>query len=62
MTCYLTLEEAATYLKIPKAQLYKLCYEKRISYIRRARRLKFVVDELDEWMSAGRVEAKEVSK
>jgi excisionase family DNA binding protein len=48
---YLTLKETSEYLSIPQWTLYALVNQKRIPVIRKARRLKFDVKRLDEWMA-----------
>lgn len=52
---YLTVEEAADYMRLAKATLYKKACKKEIPCRKHFGKLIFVVSELDEW-SARRIE------
>jgi excisionase family DNA binding protein len=54
---YLDLETAANYLSMSPNTLRALVKAKRITFSRRARRIRFDIQELDKWISAGTVEA-----
>ncbi|MFN8353192.1 MAG: helix-turn-helix domain-containing protein [Spirosomataceae bacterium] len=44
---YLSIEEAADYLRLPKNTLYNYCYQNTISYQKRGKRNFFLVRDLD---------------
>jgi len=50
MTTWLTLEEAANYLKMGKSTIYKLAREGNIPAHRAGRIWRFDAAELDKWM------------
>ena len=51
---YLSMDEAAKYLKLPKDTLYGYCHNKTLSYHKRGKRNFFLRTELDVWMASGR--------
>lgn len=52
---YITFEQAATYLGLTKNQLYKLVNTREIAYYKpKARRLYFLISDLEEFQSRGR--------
>ena len=53
MTTWLTLYEAANYLKMGKSTIYKLAREGNIPAHRAGRIWRFDAAELDEWMKQG---------
>jgi len=52
MTTWLTLEEAARYLKMGKFMIYKLARQGAIPTHRAGRVWRFDAAELDEWMKS----------
>ncbi len=56
MTNWLTLEEAARYLKMGKSTLYDLARKGNIPAHKMGREWRFDADELDRWIKTGRVE------
>jgi len=56
MTNWLTLEEAAKYLKMGKSTLYDLARKGNIPAHKMGREWRFDADELDRWIKTGRVE------
>ena len=55
MTNWLTLEEAAKYLKIRKSTLYDLARKGSIPAHKMGREWRFDAEELDEWLKAGKL-------
>ena len=49
----MNLEEAAEYLGVSKAWLYKACKEGYVPHMRFGRRYRFFKQTLDEWMKEG---------
>ena len=58
MTNWLTLEEAAQYLKIGKSTLYDLARKGKIPAHKMGRAWRFDVEELDAWIKKGRIDEK----
>jgi len=54
MTNWLTLEEAAKYLKMGKSTLYDLARKGNIPAHKMGREWRFDAAELDEWLKAGK--------
>lgn len=52
MTNWLTLSEAAAYLKLGKSTIYKLARERSIPAHRAGRIWRFDAAELDKWMKS----------
>jgi len=55
MTNWLTLEEAAKYLKTGKSTLYDLARKGNIPAHKMGREWQFDAAELDEWLKAGKL-------
>lgn len=55
MTNWLTLGEAAKYLKMGKSTLYDLARKGNISAHKMGREWRFDAEELDEWLKAGKL-------
>ena len=55
---YLTIKELSTYLKIPAKTIYFKVSLQQIPYYRVGRLIRFRRDEIDEWLSAFRVDPK----
>ena len=55
MTNWLTLEEAAKYLKMGKSTLYDLARKGDIPAHKMGREWRFDAAELDEWLKAGKL-------
>jgi len=55
MTNWLTLEEAAQYLKMGKSTLYDLARKGNIPAHKMGREWRFDAAELDEWLKAGKL-------
>jgi excisionase family DNA binding protein len=53
MITWLTLEEAAEYLKMGRSTLYRLAREGRMPAHKRGRVWRFDAAELDDWIKAG---------
>ena len=53
MTTWLTLEEAAEYLKMGRSTLYRLAREGQMPAHKRGRVWRFDAAELDAWMKEG---------
>lgn len=53
MTNWLTLEEAAKYLKMGKSTLYDLARKGNIPAHKMGREWRFDAEELDEWLKSG---------
>lgn len=53
MTTWLTLEEAAEYLKMGRSTLYRLAREGQMPAHKRGRVWRFDAAELDAWMKQG---------
>lgn len=51
---YLTVAEAAGYLNLAKQTLYDFTSSHNIPFIKRAKRLLFVKEELDAWLARGK--------
>jgi len=51
---WLTVEEAAKYLRVAKGTLYNWISQRRIPFCRRGRVLRFERDALDRWLAGGR--------
>ncbi len=50
----LTLDEASTLLKVPKATIYQLTYRREIPFIKIGRSLRFRTSDLNVWLSEKR--------
>ncbi|MGI5842924.1 MAG: helix-turn-helix domain-containing protein [Candidatus Xenobium sp.] len=59
MTNWLTLEEAAQYLKMGKSTLYDLARKGNIPAHKMGREWRFDAEELDEWLKAGKLSLQE---
>lgn len=59
MTNWLTLEEAAQYLKMGKSTLYDLARKGNIPAHKMGREWRFDAEELDEWLKAGKLALRE---
>ncbi len=55
MTKWLTLKEAAKYLKMGRSTFYKLVRESRIPAHKAGREWRFDAEELDEWLKSGKL-------
>ena len=55
MTNWLTLEEAAQYLKMGKSTLYDLARKGKVPAHKMGRAWRFDAEELDEWLKAGKL-------
>jgi excisionase family DNA binding protein len=53
MTNWLTLEEAAQYLKMGKSTLYDLARKENIPAHKMGREWRFDAEELDRWLKSG---------
>ena len=51
---YLTIAEAAGYLKLAQQTLYGFTSGRTIPFIKRAKRLLFTKSDLDEWLAQGK--------
>ncbi|RYU92714.1 helix-turn-helix domain-containing protein [Emticicia agri] len=51
---FLSINEAANFLKIPKASLYQLTSKREISFMKRSRRIFFKKSDLELWLEGGR--------
>lgn len=58
----LGMKEASEYLKISKATMYSLTISRQIPYYKMGRRNFFKKEELDEWVSKGKVKTMEEIK
>lgn len=56
MEQYLTVPETAVYLNTSERFVRRLVAERRIAFHRVGRHVRFAVSDLDEWLTAGRVE------
>ncbi len=54
---YLTVRQAAEYIGYSHHTLYTMVGERRIPFIKKHRRLRFDVQDLDTWMAKDRVPA-----
>jgi excisionase family DNA binding protein len=54
MTNWLTLEEAAKYLKMGKSTLYDLARKRNVPAHKMGREWRFDAEELDEWLKSGK--------
>jgi len=50
---WLTVQEAAKYLRVAKGTLYNWISQRRIPFCRRGRVLRFERDALDRWLAGG---------
>lgn len=55
MTKWLTLKEAAEYLKMGRSTLYKLVRQNRVPVHKAGREWRFDAAELDEWLKSGKL-------
>ena len=55
MTNWLTLEEAAEYLKTGKSTLYSLARKQNVPAHKMGREWRFDAAELDEWLKSGKL-------
>ncbi len=55
MTNWLTLEEAAKYLKMGKSTLYDLARKGGVPAHKMGREWRFDSEEVDEWLKAGKL-------
>lgn len=55
MTSWLTLEEAAEYLKMGKSTVYKFAREGRLPAHKAASAWRFDAAELDDWLKSGKL-------
>ena len=55
MTNWLTLEEAAKYLKMGKSTLYDLARKRSVPAHKMGREWRFDAEELDEWLKGGKL-------
>ncbi len=51
---YLSIDEAANYLQLPKNTLYNYCHNNIIPYHKRGKRNYFLKADLDVWMASNR--------
>lgn len=51
---FLSIDEAAKFLKIPKASLYQLTSKREIRFVKRSRRNFFKISDLEAWQEEGR--------
>ena len=51
---FLSIDEAAKFLKIPKASLYQLTSKREIPFVKRSRRNFFKISDLEAWQEEGR--------
>jgi len=59
---YLTYNQAAKFLNMPKGTLYALVHERRVPHVRLSSRMvRFSRAELEAWLTAHRVPAREVA-
>jgi len=57
---YLTIDEAADYLKVKKNTLYKYTSQRKIPYYKpEGKQVKFKKTELDKWMNQFRVSSQD---
>jgi excisionase family DNA binding protein len=56
MQKYLTVPETAVYLNTSERFVRRLVAERRIAYHHVGRHVRFALSDLDEWLTAGRVE------
>ncbi len=49
----LTIHEVATFLRIPKASVYKLVHEGGLPAFKVGKHLRFVAGEVQDWMEQG---------
>ncbi|MBB3836992.1 excisionase family DNA binding protein [Runella defluvii] len=50
----LTIDEAAAYLRLPKATLYQMTSAREIPHQKLGKRLVFLKEELDDWIASKR--------
>jgi len=62
MTNWLTLEEAAKYLKMGRSTLYSLARKRTVPAHKMGRKWRFDSGELDEWLKAGKLALPEEKK
>lgn len=55
MTEWLTIQEAAKYLKMGKSTVYKLVAEGRLPAHKAGREWRFDAAEIDEWLKSGKL-------
>lgn len=51
---FLSIDEAAKFLKNPKASLYQLTSKREIRFVKRSRRNFFKISDLEAWQEEGR--------
>lgn len=51
---FLSMDEAAKFLKIPKASLYQLTSKREIPFVKPSRRNFFKISDLEAWLEEGR--------
>lgn len=51
---YLSIAEAAAYLRLPINTLYSYCHQNTIPYHKRGKRSYFLKSDLDAWMASNR--------
>lgn len=56
MENYLTVPETAVYLNTSERFVRRLVAERRIAFHHIGRHVRFALSDLDEWLTAGRVE------
>ncbi len=56
MQKYLTVPETAVYLNTSERFVRRLVAERRIAFHHVGRHVRFALSDLDEWLTAGRVE------
>jgi excisionase family DNA binding protein len=54
---YLTVSETAVYLNTSERFVRRLVAERRIAFHHVGRHIRFALSDLDEWLTAGRVES-----
>lgn len=59
---YLGIDEAAAYLNLKKQTLYGFTSSRSIPFLKRAKRLLFLKDDLDAWLAQGRRNAEAAEK
>ncbi len=62
MTHWLTMKEAAEYLKMGRSTIYKLLREGKLPAHKVGREWRFDAAELDEWVKAGKLALPEDDK
>jgi excisionase family DNA binding protein len=59
---YIGIKELSGYLSVPIGSLYVMVCEKRIPYLKIGRRLKFDLQEIEQWLKDKRIKELALTK